>query len=431
MHAISTNFENTRPALLIGLGGLSVEVLERLAERGTMPNLAANLSSFARAELQERFFYSPSASWATLNTGLEASSHGVFDEFVLDHSRRRLTRTPPCSAASSDEICRISDAGNSSPLMIFRGMPGDERELDRGLDRATGILAKRFAETHAECASGKRHCITLKLMVFDSLFLRLGNLLGIGDGPGGRRSWIAKSEQLFRTLDEQLETLLESAARNGFTIAIASPYRFVPFRGKIVLNELLRRKSLLRMAEGRTQFRYECSRFFEKQKKRLRLCDRTEHLLGGLLPIDWRRTRAVSLHGENAAFIYLVTPERFGAGPVATLSQREETTAEALAAIADARDPFTDEPLFQEAFSTAERFGFDPVAKRWPEIIGIPAAGYQVRQRFDHARQLVRPDPSVAAARTGGGFLCWPRPAAAANELGHLDLSKVMGVFRD
>ena len=101
----------------------------------------------------------------------------------------------------------------------------------------------------------------------------------------------------------------------------------------------------------------------------------------------------------------------------------------ALAALVDARHPLSGERLFSEAFSTDERFGIDPLEKRWPEVIGIPAPGYQVRQRFDRARQLVRPDPAVAAARTGVGFFCWQAPGVSAGEYDAIDLSAVMKII--
>jgi hypothetical protein len=267
------------------------------------------------------------------------------------------------------------------------------------------------------------------LTAFDSLFQGLGPLLGIAAGPGGRPRWIGETQKAFRALDEQWERLFDLAVRDGSAIALLSPYGFLPGREKIVVNELLRRSDLLCVAEGPSRIRYECARFFARQKQRFRLADRSAQSLGGLLPIDWRRTRAVCLHGENAAFVYLNTPERFGGRVLTTTGQKEQALAEVIAALAEARHPLTAERLFHEAFSTAARFGINPLKKRWPEVIGIPARGYQVRQRLDHARQLVRPDPSVSAARTGEGFLCWQAPGAAGREFEALDLSEVMQII--
>jgi predicted AlkP superfamily phosphohydrolase/phosphomutase len=423
MKATSRNNDDTQQVLIVGLGGVGSDVIQRLVARDVMPRLASVLPSSARADLGEPFFASPMASWASLQTGRETCAHGVLDEYCLEHRRQRLVRTR--AAGPADEVAVLSDAGDSPAVVLFRGPPGDEGELERGLARAVEIIADQFSKARAEIAATQRRVIVLKLTVFDSLVLRLGQLLGIGDEVGGRRSWIANVEQLFRALDEELASLIDLAAERRFALAVGSPYRFVPFRGKILVNELLRREGLLHLAEGWTRWRYEHSRFLERQQKQLGLRDRGAYLLTGLLPIDWHRTRAVSLHGENAAFVYLVTRERFAAGPITTASEREESTAEVLAALAGAKQPISEEPLFQEVFSTAERFGIDPVEKRWPEIIGIPSAGYQIRQRFAGARQLVRPDASVAAARAGGGFFYWQAVGAVAGDCGRLSLSEV------
>jgi predicted AlkP superfamily phosphohydrolase/phosphomutase len=427
MNVASQNNESAKRVLIVALAGLGRDSLDRLAARGAMPRLLDALKSFAHADLAEPFFASPPASWASLQTGRETSAHGVLDEYLLDHRRQRLVRTPPAAAVPPGDVCLLSDAGESPAVVLFRTPPADEGELERGLARAAENITDLFAKARAEMTTAtRRRVILLKLTVFDSLVLRLGHLLVIGDDVGGRRDWIAKIDQLLRTLDEQLASLFEAAAQRGFALAVGSPYRFVPFRGKILVNELLRRKGLLLLAGGWTRWRYEHARFLERQQKQFGLRDRGEYLLTGLLPIDWHCTRAVSLHGENAAFVHLVTPERFAAGPITTPAEREETTAEVLAMLAGAKQPISDEPLFQDVFSTAERFGIDPVEKRWPEIIGVPTAGYQIRQRFAGSRQLVRPDPSVAAARAGGGFLYWQTADADAGERHCIKLSDVV-----
>jgi predicted AlkP superfamily phosphohydrolase/phosphomutase len=423
MHFTVKQFENARQVLLIAIGGLSFDMLKRFADRGIMPNMARVLPSLARADLRQPFFSSPSASWATLETGQDMASHGMLDNVFLDHFRLF-----PAKTTFRENIREISDAGHTTSAIVWHRKPADEKELEDGLLRTANILEKYFAEFRSACASCSNRLMILKLTVFDSLFLRLWHLLGIAEGPAGRRSWIDKTQAVFRTLDERLGSIFDLAAKSDTAIVLLSPYGFVPFREKIVLNELLRRKGLFHLADGAAAMKYACSRFFEKQKKHFGYGNRKGQPLEGLLPVDWHRTRAVSLHGENAAFVYLNTPERFGGGNSMNLKQREETVAEIIAALFDARHPISGERLFQEAFSTGERFGIDPMEKRWPEVIGIPAPGYQIRQRLDRARQLVRPDPSIAAARTGKGFLCCRIPGVAAGVFESIDLSEICRV---
>ncbi len=283
MHHIAQQLENVQRILLIGVGGLSFDVLQCFVEQGVMPNVGRILPLLAWAKLRQPFFSSPIASWATLETGRESSWHGVLDDFILDHPRQRLAISLPqtdgsqnlakrisqCCKIEPQEIREISDAGNSALAIAFPAKPSDRHELECGLARTNQILEKCFAQVRAEYVSGKQRLIVLNLTVFDSLFLRLWDLLGIAKRSGGRRNWIAETQNVFRTLDEQLGTLFEIAARDHSAIMLISPYGFVPFREKIVLNELLRRKRLLHVAEGRTRFRYECLRFLRKHKKRL------------------------------------------------------------------------------------------------------------------------------------------------------------------
>ena len=88
-----------------------------------------------------------------------------------------------------------------------------------------------------------------------------------------------------------------------------------------------------------------------------------------------------------------------------TRRQYEQAAADVTAALCEARHPVTDEPLFDEVYLTEERFGCDPLARFWPEVVGIPAVGFLTRHRLDRNRQLLRADSSLAAARSGEGLL--------------------------
>jgi predicted AlkP superfamily phosphohydrolase/phosphomutase len=420
--------DRSRQILLLGVGGLSLGAIRHFVEREVMPNLAELLPGMACGQLRQTFFSHPHAAWTTFFAGCESIEHGVFDEYCFDHERRRLVRTPESSRKfsrlSPDEICIVSDTKKSASKIVFHGKPTTFAELEKGLARTTEILRANFDQVRSEYRSGARRVVALKMTVLDSLFLRLHHVLGIEQDGGARKSWIAETEKVFRALDEQLGSLGAAARRNGATMAIFSPYSFVPAGEKIAVNELLRRSKLLEPAEALAQYRYDAVRFFEKQKKKLKLVPRDEYALTGLLPIDWRRTLAVCLHGEDAAFVYLNTPERFGTKTLATAAQRESAEAETIASLAGARHPWNGDRLFQEVFSTAQRFGVDPLEKGWPEIIGIPTTGYQVRPRMDPARQSVRPEPAISAARIGEGFFLRQGHDAKPTNHSTIELSK-------
>jgi len=124
-----------------------------------------------------------------------------------------------------------------------------------------------------------------------------------------------------------------------------------------------------------------------------------------LLPIDWRRSQAVALHGEMSALVYLNTPERFGTRAVVTPRQRDQATIELLAVLAESRHPVSGDPLFSNVYATAERYHSDPLARLWPEVVATVAPGFQVCLQSDRGGQLLRSAPALTATRHGEGLL--------------------------
>jgi hypothetical protein len=252
MQSADEQLDRKRTNWLIAVGGLGFETLPRIVERGIMPKMATILPRLARADWRTPFFSCPNATWTTLETGQEIAEHGYLDDVFPN--RRRLLPTKP---VPQNLFIIVHD-----PTTVWHRKPADERELDVGLEQTTKILEKSFADFLAAKATSSQRPILLKLTVFDSLFLRLWHLLGIESGPAGRPSWIAKTQAVFRSLDERLAAVFELAEKGNATISLASPYGFVPFREKIVLNELLRRKKLFCPAEGAAYAKYSIVRFF-------------------------------------------------------------------------------------------------------------------------------------------------------------------------
>jgi predicted AlkP superfamily phosphohydrolase/phosphomutase len=178
-----------------------------------------------------------------------------------------------------------------------------------------------------------------------------------------------------------------------------SDHGFGPFRGKITLSEILAQAGLLRWPRGGAAAGYylrhggwRLRKFLYRRLKPGASTAQLTRPLDTLLPIDWRRSAALALHGNLGALIYLNTQERF---------QR-------------ATHPETGEPLFVEVFGTAERFDVDPVEKLWPDVVAIPTAGFHTRHKFDARPQLVRLDPAMAATHRLEGTLLLHAPRVAA-----------------
>ena len=92
--------------------------------------------------------------------------------------------------------------------------------------------------------------------------------------------------------------------------------------------------------------------------------------------------------------------------------------ADVLAVLSEARHPVSGEPLFDEVFATAGRYGCDPLDRGWPDVAGIPAPGMLVRHKPDHHRHLVRPDPSILAAPGSKGMILLCDAGAAVGQGG-------------
>lgn len=65
--------------MVIGLDGMTLELIERLLPAGVLPAVRACLARGARGELQSVFPTHSAAAWASFMTGLTPAGHGVFD----------------------------------------------------------------------------------------------------------------------------------------------------------------------------------------------------------------------------------------------------------------------------------------------------------------------------------------------------------------
>jgi predicted AlkP superfamily phosphohydrolase/phosphomutase len=414
MNTVDIQLQTVSRVLLVALGGATYEVLVPLAESGTMPNLARLLRSAALARLHFQGPLNESVAWATLGSGGGPGVHAMLDDCYLDHRQRRLlpghTRPLPCRTlgdlvtAADPEAAAVQLADAPGSRRIWQQRPSTLAELSRGIARTKAAIHRAAAAAVQIDQTRRWRLLEVRLTVLDCLLHRLWHMLGIGDGPGANRQWVAKTREAFRALDELVGELVELAGRRGAAVVLVSPYGFGPFREKIALSELLRRRDLLQVARGRVRLGYRLARLAWKARHKLApgaICQP----LGGLLPVDMRGTRAVSLHGQSAALVYLNTPERFGTRVLSSGRQREQAIAELCGVLREAQHPVTHQPLFGEVYLTAAHFDCNPLARFWPEVVAIPAAGFYVRHRLDRNHHLMRTDCSLSAARSSEGLL--------------------------
>jgi predicted AlkP superfamily phosphohydrolase/phosphomutase len=406
--------------LSIGLDGASYGNLIPMAELGVMPHLAELLQSSALVRTHNGDSASPVASWSGLRTGCGPETHEVLDDSYLDHRRQMILpaapRPLPCPTLV-DTLIAADPYGVAVSMLEGQGChclrrrnPVRSDEWMQQIARIQESLQQYLGRVYQADAGSDWRLMELRIDVLDAWQQRLGYVTGTGGSPGG--VWEAPAREMLRIIDRGLGELMALAERRRAAVVLASPFGSCPLREEFNLYELLRRQRLL---YGVAPLRAACCRATHMAGKALRWTGRwgtqqsllppDGRLVPGLLPIDWRRSLAVALHGEMSALVYLNTPERFGTRAVVTPRQREQATIELLAALAEARHPASQEPLFSHVYATAERYRSDPLTRLWPEVVATVAPGFQVGRQPDGRGPLLKSPPTPMATRQGEGLL--------------------------
>jgi predicted AlkP superfamily phosphohydrolase/phosphomutase len=456
--------------LVIGLDGATFDLLVPWSESGYMPNLARLMATSARAVVNSTRPYITPVAWTTFQTGCDPHEHGILDYRYLDHRHRRLllnhagricrptlfdavsaaggrvvSLNLPMTFPAPSSVQGIVVGGLDSPSIdaalapfpefarrlratgahfdlgtVWRRKPTTFDELSTGIDQTAAIFHGQAVAADVADRMTDWQLMVVQLQVLDALQHRCWPWLDPREGCTAEL-WLSKTRQALRALDDCLGELMELAARRGAAVVAVSDHGFGPFRGKITLSEILAQAGLLRWPRGGAAAGYylrhggwRLRKFLYRRLKPGASTAQLTRPLDTLLPIDWRRSAALALHGNLGALIYLNTQERFATGPLTTARQRDTARADVIDTFQRATHPETGEPLFVEVFGTAERFDVDPVEKLWPDVVAIPTAGFHTRHKFDARPQLVRLDPAMAATHRLEGTLLLHAPRVAA-----------------
>lgn len=255
-------------------------------------------------------------------------------------------------------------------------------------------------------------CMVVQFQAIDALQHRCWHLLEVDPSTGAApHAWTTALQRAFRGLDQALADLFELAAQRSAAVLIVSDHGFGPFREKISIREVLRRRNLLAHASLQQRIQFRTLRNTWKARRWVRRFvkggtnNSMRRPLGSLDSIDWRRTRAVALHGTMAGLIYLVTPDRFGRGAVATAAQTDQALIETMAAFREAAHPETNEPLFAQVIDVRRRLGRCPLDLCLPDVVAIPTPGFHTRVKADRRPKLVPADPDMAGSHRERGVL--------------------------
>lgn len=467
--------------LIIGLDGATYDVLVPLAEAGVMPHVAALLRRAALANCDSTRPAITPVAWTTLLTGVQPAEHGILDYRYLDAAAGalRLNQADRVRTANLfDAVAGSGDVVSINVPMTYPARPGLPGLILGGLDspsadatlapypefarrlRASGAwygldtLWKRKPQTFDELSEGVARTqadfcgrltaakiadamhdwrlMVVQFQTLDSLQHRCWNLLGVEGADGGSPPWIAKLQAALRTLDDCIGELLELAARRRAAVLVVSDHGFGPFREKISLAELLRQRELIvpsdtprRLLHGLARKTWRWRRSLARRLRPGRSAAGIPRPLTSLAPIDWRRSRAVALHGNLAALVYLNTPARFGDGPVAGDDAYDRTLAETIAAFQEARHPETGEALFVDVRATRDSLACDPLERSWPDVVAVPAGGFHTRPKFDPGWRLMVPDVKLAGTHRTNGVLMVDAPGVTPGQWLQARLSDV------
>lgn len=446
--------------LFLGLDGGTMAMLTPAFDRGWMPNLAAFWKASAHGTLQSSVPMVTPVAWTSFLTGCTPPTHGIHEFYYVDaadrtvrpnHARRIKVPTlwEVLAAAGRDVVSmnlpmtypppRVGGlvvAGSDAPGLewafaqcpdfaaeIFREVPDYSHRIvwkrrPRDLEELRKIAERNVAIFHAQAVAAERadrrgdwSAMMIHFHNLDSLQHRLWPYLQIDETADGDARWHAAVVSCLRALDDAVGRLLELAARRGAAVIALSDHGFGPCRALVNVNGLLDRAGLQKRLAYGTRFRYRASRLNDRVRRWLARRApggsgrRLPRSIDGQVGCDWSKTRAFAPFGQLGGCVFL--------GPTVAdhENESERTIREVIEALLDARDPDTGVALFADAFSTAERYGLDPVREGLPDVLAPSADGFQAQAKWGpFNRDLLRPDPNLPATHYRDGVIAIDAP---------------------
>lgn len=450
-----------RRLLTVVIDGLCGETLDALIALPGMRRLAALAATAQRWRLRCPRPRSPATLLATLHSGMAVAKHGVLDEYYLDRARRAVVsrslppfvaeRPRPVPATRADWMVgawqaptmagRIAgDSGGASVghlsdcdsgFAAWRETHTDFAQMSADVERTRLAMRRTVEAAQRQLREPDWRWFHLRITALGRMLQRTWHQLALGDRPGAKRNWVARLHDALAAFDEAIGNLADLAARSDAGLMIVGPFGLEDGRPRVTVNQLLRDRGLLVGATGASAVGYRWRRLLWKGGRTFRRWCFASATGGAARPVDAevafdpRTSAAFTLHGHDAALVYLNSPERFGRGPIERDDLREVALAEADATLSEARDPSTGQRLFTEVYRVDERFGVNPIECDLPEVVGIPAPGYQVRHRLDRKGRVLRAERVPLPARKAEGLLLMPDTGRGAGTADVADLADV------
>ena len=410
---------NLRPIqrlVMIDLGGLGEPLLGSLMERGLVPNLAQLLASSMRGPLRSAFMPNPHVAAATAMTGLSPKHHYIYDSEYLDPTNAtirgvaaRQNQARPLGAMLADTDRTVIDSGSASDSgFTWLRRPKSTVELLRNVSKhiAQTELAASSASQKAERSDWSflnvRFQNNAELQHFFWPELELDEL-----STEAKPDWIDHVQRIVTSLDNAVGQCVELAQKHAAGVMLLADHSFTRCRGQVNVNGILRIHGIQRRPGLGTVMSQKGRGLSQAIYRQLHAGD-VGRSLYSTVSCDWSCSLAHAPFGQHSGLIYLTEKARRQEG------RAERATREVAEIFRLIADPETGQPVFSEVIPVADRWQIDPAQSGWPDMIAIPAEGYEPKAFWPYKEKvrILETNATCFTACSSSGFMALSGPGA-------------------
>ncbi len=429
-----------RRVLVVGLDGVTWDVLGPLMDQGQMPRLRGVCERGFSGVLRSTTPPITPAAWTTFLTGKQPGKHGIidFERFdvhtnklafnstrCLDHMRNlwsilgergfkvgsvNVPMTFPAVPVNGFMVSGFETPGVNSNFVYPPEIKAEivERWPDptlRAKWRRSAVGGEAVFKENLDYISQSFHqgadmtmwlgerfgwdALMVVLKLTDNLQHKTWKYLDPrwSDREPKRCEMV---KECFAEADRALGTLLDYAAEHDAAVMIVSDHGHGSLEGKIHVNRLLEQWGYLALeggaAQGTTRIRHVWDRLRGKTKRFAR-----EGNIADDLAVNFTRTRACVMHAGMAGFLYVNLKGRQPCGivdPAEYEKLRDEIRAKLLSGECSVRQPDGKSvPLFPEVHKPEELYGCSRTEQPWmPDLILIPYESLAVVRKIRGSR---------------------------------------------
>jgi len=426
---------SNKKLIILGWDGATFNALDRMIEKGIMPNLKKIIERGVRSDLLSTVPPITGPSWASFRTGKKPENHGLFSFFHSPEEDLEPKNIKRHTAAGIDGIsywnilngqglkCIVADMPLTDPVekidgimisgMMTRGRRKSlifpesvlvdlkkkypesfQKSITDGLDVSIkyidyliGTLKEKKKQDMFLMDTYKWNVFTTVYSAVDTLQHYFWNYMDENSIRFRRNSKFQKKiEMFFCELDTSLESYLGFIEQGG-NIIIVSDHGFGPYDYAFYVNNFLKNRGYLSLEKGykfpifskeslkKVLLKMDIFRLRNLIKKEMR--EKINVSLESKLKIDWGKTSAF-FRSNNEYGIYLNLKGKYFNGAVESKEGKEilEVLITELRAL---KNEYTGEPVFENVFSKQDVYKGGKYIENAPDIILLPQTGLNIR----------------------------------------------------